>query len=63
MVYLVEISKNANKVFILLFPNFEKPDVFYKEILTKKQASKVIAESGNSFENLVEKFYFKYSRL
>ena len=27
-VYLVEISRNQRKVFILLFPNFEKPDEY-----------------------------------
>lgn len=25
-VYLIEISRNKKKVFILLFPNFERPD-------------------------------------
>ena len=28
VVYLCEISRNDKKVFILLFPNFEKPDIF-----------------------------------
>ena len=28
VVYLCEISRNEKKVFILLFPNFEKPDIF-----------------------------------
>jgi hypothetical protein len=28
IIYLVEISKNDNKMFICLFPNFEKPTTF-----------------------------------
>jgi hypothetical protein len=28
VVYLCEISRNEKKVFVLLFPNFEKPDIF-----------------------------------
>ena len=27
-VFLVEISRNKKKVFILLFPNFERPDLY-----------------------------------
>lgn len=27
-VYLVEISRNKTKLFILLFPNFERPDLY-----------------------------------
>lgn len=35
-IYLVEISRNPKKVFILLFPNFEKPEEFLSEIMTEK---------------------------
>ena len=37
-IYLVEISRNALKVFILLFPNFEAPDIFLCEIMAEKKA-------------------------
>jgi hypothetical protein len=37
-IYLVEISRNALKVFILLFPNFETPDIFIYEIMAEKKA-------------------------
>ena len=37
-VYLVEISRNALKVFILLFPNFEVPEIYLCEILAEKKA-------------------------
>lgn len=37
-IYLVEISRNALKVFILLFPNFEAPDIFLSEIMSEKKA-------------------------
>ena len=36
VVYLVEISRNPKKVFILLFPNFERPDEYIQELLTDK---------------------------
>ena len=37
-IYLIEISRNALKVFILLFPNFEAPDIFLSEIMAEKKA-------------------------
>ena len=36
IVYLVEISRNPKKVFILLFANFEEPEKYIQEILTDK---------------------------
>ena len=62
-VYLVEISRNPKKVFILLFPNFERPDEYIKEVLTDKIATKLMAESGNIFENFIASFYVKFSKL
>ena len=38
VIYLVEISRNALKVFILLFPNFEAPDIFLFESMAEKKA-------------------------
>lgn len=35
-IYLIEISRNPKKVFILMFPNFERPDEYMSEILTDK---------------------------
>ena len=35
-VYLVEISRNPKKVFILLFSNFERPEEYIQEVLTDK---------------------------
>lgn len=37
-IFLVEISRNQLKVFILLFPNFEMPDIFLCEVMTEKKA-------------------------
>ena len=37
-IYLVEISRNQLKVFILLFPNFEAPDIFISEVMPEKKA-------------------------
>ena len=39
-IYLIEISRNALKVFILLFPNFEAPDIFLSEIMAEKKSLK-----------------------
>jgi hypothetical protein len=38
VIYLVEISRNALKVFFLLFPNFEAPDIFLCEVMAEKKA-------------------------
>ena len=62
-VYLVEISRNPKKVFVLLFPNFERPDEYMHETLTDKQATKLMAECGNVFENFIVLFYVKFNRL
>lgn len=62
-IYLVEISRNALKVFILLFPNFEAPDIFLCESMAEKKAQKLMAESNNMFEELVTKFHVKYGKL
>ena len=62
-IYLVEISRNALKVFILLFPNFEAPDIFLSEVMAEKKAQKLMTESLNMFEELVKKFHIKYGKL
>ena len=38
VVYLVEVSRNEKKVFCILFPNFEVPEVFHSCVLSEKQA-------------------------
>lgn len=62
-VYLVEISRNPKKVFILLFPNFERPDIYLSEVLTEKMAMRLMNESGNIFENFVGTFFVKFGKL
>eukprot|EP00356_Strombidium_inclinatum_P001420 CAMPEP_0170510754 /NCGR_PEP_ID=MMETSP0208-20121228/65935_1 /TAXON_ID=197538 /ORGANISM="Strombidium inclinatum, Strain S3" /LENGTH=106 /DNA_ID=CAMNT_0010794241 /DNA_START=2420 /DNA_END=2740 /DNA_ORIENTATION=- len=37
-IYLIEISRNSLKVFIILFPNFEAPDIFICETMPEKKA-------------------------
>jgi hypothetical protein len=63
VIYLVEISRNKNKVFILLFPNFEAPDIFLSEIISEKKAQQLMVESNNQFEDLIARFYIKYGKL
>jgi hypothetical protein len=62
-VYLVEISRNTRKIFILLFPNFETPENYLHEVLAEKVASKLMSDNENLFETLVEQFYVKFNRL
>lgn len=62
-IFLIEISRNALKVFILLFPNFEAPDIYLSEIMAEKKAQKLMTESDNMFEELVKKFHVKYGKL
>jgi hypothetical protein len=62
-IYLVEISRNQLKVFILLFPNFETPDIFIYEILHEKKAQKLMVESSNTFENFISKFKLVFGKL
>ena len=38
IIYLVEISRNNLKVFIILFPNYESPDIFLCEVMADKIA-------------------------
>jgi len=49
-IYLVEISRNALKVFVVLFPNFEMPDIYLCQTLHEKVAQKLMADSDNMFE-------------
>lgn len=63
IVYLVEISRNVKKIFILLFPNFENPSSYIQETITDKQATKLLAECENVFENFVAKFFIKFGKL
>ena len=62
-VYLIEISRNAKKVFVVLFPNFERSDEYLSEVLTDKQATKLMSECGNVFENFIQTFYIKFGKL
>jgi hypothetical protein len=63
VVYLVEISRNHLKVFILLFPNFEKPGIFIHEILYEKMAQKLMSDSENIFEKFILRFKVRYNKL
>lgn len=44
-IYLVEISRNSKKIFILLFPNFETPEVYLHEVIAEKIASKLMTDN------------------
>jgi hypothetical protein len=50
-------------VFILLFPNFEQPEIYQSCVLAEKQAQRLMSESNNMFEEFVKRFYIRYGRL
>eukprot|EP00347_Sterkiella_histriomuscorum_P013852 403363119 len=62
-IFLVEISRNAKKVFILLFPNFEQAETYLHCVLAEKQAQKLMSESNNMFEEFVKRFYIRFGKL
>lgn len=63
MVYLVEISRTKQKVFIVLFEHYSLPNNFMAECLTEKVAFKLMSDHGNSFENFIAAFYIKFGKL
>lgn len=64
VVYLCEISKNDKKVFVILFPNFEKPDIFINDCLSEKIFHKLLADNNYGYDNLIQNnFSVKYGKL
>lgn len=63
LIYLVEISRTKMKVFFLLFPNFEIPQNYLDVVLPERVACKMMADCGNSFESLIQRFYVKFDTL
>lgn len=62
-IYLVEISRNAKRVFILVFPNFEQPEIYKSCHMTEKQATKLMSECNNVFDEFIKKFFIKFDKL
>jgi hypothetical protein len=52
-VYLCEISKNVKKVFVILFPNFEKNDIFITESLSEKMFQKLLSDNNYGYDSLI----------
>ena len=63
VVYLVEISKTPLKTFILLFPNFEQPDLFIYEVLSDKIANKLLFQSNFVYDVFIQSFSIKFGKL
>ena len=62
-IYLVEISRCEKKVFILLFPNFETPEIYKSCHMTEKQATRLMGECNNVFGEFIKKFFVKFDKL
>jgi len=63
IVYLVEISSNAHKIYVILFPNFEKTEVHIAEIIPIKIAERLISSCNNVFEKFIETMTVKFGKL
>ena len=50
VVYLVEISRNKTKTIILLFPNYEKPDIFTLQSISEKIFMKLMSDNGFQYD-------------
>lgn len=59
----MEISRNQIKIFIILYPNFECPDIFIHEIIHEKKAQKLMLQANNVFEQLILKFKIVFGKL
>lgn len=62
-IYLIEISRNSKKVFIVLFENFEEPHNHIATALTTKVAYKLLNDNENLFEKLIGQFFIKFGKL
>jgi hypothetical protein len=63
IVYLVEISRNKNKFFILLFPNYEQPEMFLNQILSYKIGEKLLSLVNNNLIKFIKTFDIKFGKL
>lgn len=64
MIYLIEISRNAKRIFIVLFPNYERPEIFVCDTLSEKIFQKLLTDANGVFDNLIaQNFRVKYGRL
>lgn len=63
MVYLVEISRNKTKVFIVLFESYSAPVTFIAETLHEKIAFTLFAKHDYHYPNFIETLYISYGKL
>lgn len=64
VIYLCEISRNTKKVFIILFPNFEIPELFIMEVMSEKIFTKLLSDKNYMYDILIgESFSIKYGKL
>lgn len=62
-VYLVEISRNSTKIFVVLFPNFERPDLYINETISYKIGERLLSMCDNVFEDFISTFDIRYGKL
>jgi hypothetical protein len=63
VVYLVEISRNKHKIFVILFPNFERPDIYMHTILSYKIGEKLLSYVDNIFEEFIKTIDVKFGKI
>lgn len=63
LMYLIEISKHKQKVFVHLFKNFEMPRINLAQALPIKVAMKLLKDCDNSFVLFVDLICVKYNKI
>lgn len=53
MIYLIEISRNAKRIFIVMFPNYERPEIFVCDTLSEKIFQKLLTDVNGIFDILI----------
>ncbi|CDW82974.1 UNKNOWN [Stylonychia lemnae] len=61
-IFLVEISRDPKKVFFIIFPNYEKPEINQIVVMAEKQAIRLMNENNNLFEEFVKRFYLHFGK-
>ena len=56
VIYLIEMSHNGKRAYVILFPNFEHSDKFIYDTVPLKVFTKLFKESHQNFVELISTF-------
>ena len=54
-IFLVEICRSSKKILILLFPNYERPDLYICDTLPEAAFDRLLEDVDGSYNNLINK--------